>query len=55
MIRRKNRNKIGGDWDGDEDVRGHVARAIPAPPLIPILLLILLIVLNSPANRCTRF
>lgn len=38
MIRRKNRNKIGGEDSGGDDV-GCVARPIPAPPIIPILLL----------------
>lgn len=34
-IRRKNRNKIEGDESGDYDD----ARPVPAPPIIPILLL----------------
>ena len=55
MIRRKNRNKIGGEDSGGDDVNLAVSRPIPIIPILILLTLLPAPVTNSPANRCTRF
>ena len=55
MIRRKNRNKIGGEDSGGDDVNLAVSRPIPIIPILILLTPLPVPVPNSPANRCTRF
>ena len=55
MIRRKNRNKIGGEDSGGDDVNLAVSRPIPIIPILILLTPVLLPISTSPENRCVLF